>query len=195
MELQNQIKKYRKELSMSQDDLAEKIFVSRQSISNWENGKTYPDLKSLLLLSEVFDVTLDNLVKGDIDFMKKEIDERERTEFNKNSIILTVMFLIMIVTAIPLIKFFDVWGWVIYGIIFTITMIYAVKIDKYKKKYDIQTYKEIDAFLNGKPLDEIEAEREKKKRKGQIFIKILAGAVVTLTVALLCEFIINLFNK
>ncbi len=59
MNLGSQIKKYRTELNMSQDELAEKIFVSRQSISNWENDKTYPDIKSLLLLSEVFRVSLD----------------------------------------------------------------------------------------------------------------------------------------
>ena len=48
MELGNQIKKMRNELSLSQDELAEKIFVSRQSISNWENDKTYPDIKSCI---------------------------------------------------------------------------------------------------------------------------------------------------
>lgn len=56
MNLGSQIKKYRSELSMSQDELAEKVFISCQSISNWENDKTYPDIKSLLLLSEVFRV-------------------------------------------------------------------------------------------------------------------------------------------
>ena len=59
MNLGTQIRKYRTELSLSQDELAEKLFVSRQSISNWENDKTYPDIKSLLLLSEVFSVSLD----------------------------------------------------------------------------------------------------------------------------------------
>ena len=50
MELGSQIKKYRNELSLSQDALAEKLYVSRQTISNWENDKSYPDVKSLLLL-------------------------------------------------------------------------------------------------------------------------------------------------
>lgn len=42
MELQKQIKKYRNELKLSQEELAEKIFVSRQTISNWETGKAIP---------------------------------------------------------------------------------------------------------------------------------------------------------
>lgn len=52
MELGQQLKAHRKELGISQDELAEKIFVSRQSISNWENNKTYPDIHTLLLLAE-----------------------------------------------------------------------------------------------------------------------------------------------
>ena len=58
MELGSQIKKYRNELSLSQDALAEKLYVSRQTISNWENDKSYPDVKSLLLLSEVFKTSI-----------------------------------------------------------------------------------------------------------------------------------------
>ena len=61
MELGNQIKKYRNALSLSQDGLAEKVFVSRQTISNWENDKSYPDVNSLVLLSEVFQTFHNNL--------------------------------------------------------------------------------------------------------------------------------------
>ena len=72
-----QIKKYRTEMNLSQEELAEKIYVTRQSVSNWENGKTYPDIHSLLLLSSLFGISLDQLVKGDIEIMKKEIKEAE----------------------------------------------------------------------------------------------------------------------
>ena len=61
MELGKQIKKYRTEASLSQEELAAKIFVSRQTISNWENDKNYPDIKSLVLMSEVFRVSLDHI--------------------------------------------------------------------------------------------------------------------------------------
>ena len=46
MELGKHIRKYRNDLSLSQDELAEKVFVSRQTISNWENDKSYPDVKT-----------------------------------------------------------------------------------------------------------------------------------------------------
>ena len=58
MELGSQIKKHRNELSLSQEELAEKVYVSRQTISNWENDKSYPDVNSLVLLSEVFNLSL-----------------------------------------------------------------------------------------------------------------------------------------
>ena len=65
MNIGNQIKKYREQLKISQEELADKIFVTRQTISNWENNKNYPDIKSLSLLSYNLNVSLDDLIKGD----------------------------------------------------------------------------------------------------------------------------------
>ena len=63
MELGTQIRKYRNERTLSQEALAEKVYVSRQTVSIWENGKSYPDVNSLVLLSEVFEISLDQLIK------------------------------------------------------------------------------------------------------------------------------------
>ena len=73
MELGKQIKKHRMAAQLSQEELADRVYVSRQTISNWENDKSYPDVNSLVLLSETFQVSLDKLIKGDIDVMKKVI--------------------------------------------------------------------------------------------------------------------------
>ena len=86
MELNAQIKKYRTELNLSQEELAEKVYVTRQTISNWENGKSYPDIHSLLLLSSLFNVSLDQLIKGDIETMKEIINEQEVKKLNHYSI-------------------------------------------------------------------------------------------------------------
>lgn len=82
MELSIQIKKYRTELHLSQEELAEKVYVTRQTISNWENEKSYPDIHSLLLLSSLFNASLDQLIKGDIEKMKEIISEQEIKKFN-----------------------------------------------------------------------------------------------------------------
>lgn len=63
MTLGEKITKLRTEHNLSQGDLAEKINVSRQSISKWETGNSIPDLDKLIYLSELFCVTLDELVK------------------------------------------------------------------------------------------------------------------------------------
>ena len=63
MELGTQIRKYRNERTLSQEALAEKVYVSRQTVSNWENDKSYPDVNSLVLLSEVFEISLYQLIK------------------------------------------------------------------------------------------------------------------------------------
>lgn len=63
MELYKQIKRYRTDMNLSQEELAEKIYVTRQTISNWENDKSYPDIHSLLLLSSTFHISLDQLIK------------------------------------------------------------------------------------------------------------------------------------
>ena len=77
MNIGNQIKKYREQLKISQEELADKIFVTRQTISNWENNKNYPDIKSLSLLSYNLNVSLDDLIKGDVEKMKEIIDEKK----------------------------------------------------------------------------------------------------------------------
>lgn len=182
MELGAQIKKFRTEMAISQDELAEKVFVSRQSISNWETGKTYPDIKSLLLLSNVFSVSLDQLVKGDIETMKKEIDAQELVNFQKDSVIYTVLFIAMLVLPIPLAKFLGWLGMAVYMILFCVAMYYAIRVEKHKKKYDIQTYKEIVAFTEGKSLDEIEKARESGKRPYQKVALAFGSALLAIIV-------------
>lgn len=88
-------------MNLSQDDLAEIVYVSRQTISNWETGKSYPDLKSLLLMSDYFDVSLDELVKGDLQMMKERVDA---TILNHYSLGMVVGFVVMIFGAVFYIK-------------------------------------------------------------------------------------------
>ncbi len=194
MKLGTQIKKYRTELSISQEELAEKLYVSRQSISNWENDKTYPDIKSLLLLSEVFSVSLDELVKGDMEEMKREINQQDVEEFEKQGRVFLIFCILILLLPVPLAYFFGWWGLAVYLVVATAGIVYGVKMEKFKRKYDIQTYKEILAFSEGKTLTEIEKARESGKRPYQNMIKPFAGAAVGLLVAAIMFGILKLFN-
>ena len=93
MEIGTQIKKYRLASELSQEELAEKIYVTRQTISNWENGRNYPDVKSLLLLSSLFNISLDILVKGDIEEMKEKINEEDIRRLNNDGKFMPFCFL------------------------------------------------------------------------------------------------------
>lgn len=150
MELSIQIKKYRTELHLSQEELAEKVYVTRQTISNWENEKSYPDIHSLLLLSSLFNVSLDQLIKGDIEKMKEIISEQEIKKFNYYGSIYTVHLAVLIISAVPLFMWLGRYAYIPFGILFIITMYWALKVENLKKKNDIQTYKEIVAFTEGK---------------------------------------------
>lgn len=57
-----QLKIYREKSGLSQSQLAAKLNISRQAVSKWENGKTFPDIQNLILLSNIFQITLDELV-------------------------------------------------------------------------------------------------------------------------------------
>lgn len=66
MEIGNKILELRKKNNLSQESLAEKVGVARQTISKWELGETSPDLKQAIELSKIFNVSLDELVNNDI---------------------------------------------------------------------------------------------------------------------------------
>lgn len=75
MDLGSRIKKLRKENNLSQEQLAEKLNVSRQAISKWESNKAYPDIDNLILLRDIFNVTLDDLIIGGNDTKNENINE------------------------------------------------------------------------------------------------------------------------
>lgn len=77
MEISQRIKMERQAAKWTQDQLADKIFVSKRTISNWETGKTVPDIESVLHLSKVFQVSLDDLLVTD-SAVVKEIKRKEK---------------------------------------------------------------------------------------------------------------------
>lgn len=172
------IKKYREKQNISQDELALKIFVSRQTISNWETNKSYPDIKSLTMLSNIFHVTLDDFIKGDIEEMKKIISKEKIEKFNIMSYIFLVEMLILMFSAYPLFKIDGYIGAIIWAMFFITAIVTATIIEKFKKNNDIQTYKEIIAFMKNRSLSYEEVQQEIGKRNYQkILLAILTGLI------------------
>ena len=181
MELGQQLKAHRKELGISQDELAEKIFVSRQSISNWENNKTYPDIHTLLLLAETFGVSLDELIKGDVEEMKEEINAQERAGFNRDSLCFAIFGIVTVLSIAPLYAFLDYIGCLIWALIVGVAGYFCGRVELYKTMFDIQTYKEILAFQQGadlSTLSAVRAERNVVKHRASKAVMAIARALI-----------------
>ena len=72
MNFSEKLVKLRKENKMSQEDLAASLDVSRQSVSKWESGQTYPEMDKLLAICKIFNVTLDSLTNDEVDINNTE---------------------------------------------------------------------------------------------------------------------------
>lgn len=150
MEVGKQIKRFRQDLKLSQEELAGKIFVTRQTISNWENGKNYPDVNSLVLLSQLFNTSLDILVKGDVIEMKKQVAQDDVRRFKRDTVIFTVLIFVTVLSAAPLFLYLELAGIVLWLLIAGLMIYYAVRLNRQKRKNDIQTYRKILAFMEEK---------------------------------------------
>lgn len=189
MDIGLQIKKFREQQNISQEELALKIFVSRQTISNWERNKSCPDVKSLIALSDIFNVSLDDFIKEDIKEMKEIVEKATIKKFNVIGIVFLIELIIVTISAYPLFSIDGYIGVIIWLCLFAITLYTAIKIEKFKKKHDIQTYKEILAFTDGKQLTHDETQQEIGKRNYQKIIFAFAAGVIALIVCFAVIFI------
>ena len=71
MNIGEKIIEIRKERKMTQEDLAKIFHVTRQTVSNWEHEKSYPDLQTIIQISDEFNISLDKLLKEDIQMVKR----------------------------------------------------------------------------------------------------------------------------
>jgi len=71
LRLGDQLQRLREEKNMSREELAQQINVSRQAVYKWENNKGYPDIQNLLRLSEIYETTIDELIKNDPTLQRK----------------------------------------------------------------------------------------------------------------------------
>lgn len=94
------LKDARIESGYTQEQVAEQLDVSRQTISSWENGRTFPDIVSVVSLSDIYDVSLDVLIKGD-EKMLEHLEES--TNIVKSNKKLLFAIIANILTAIAMI--------------------------------------------------------------------------------------------
>lgn len=203
MELGAHIKEHRKELGLSQDDLAAEIYVSRQTISNWEVGRTYPDVQSLLLLSNVFGVTVDSLIKGDVENMAQVMDAAVK-KYNALSTI-TVVSAVVFLALSAWAAFQFEWGWGVHiaptavfaAIALLVMLIAFTYMERMKKQHDLATYREVLAFSRGEQVDRdtLEGRREREmnpwvkgmRNGAQIILGAIVGGLVDIGIGMLAK--------
>lgn len=181
MNISKQLKSYRKKFNLSQEELAEIIHVSRPTISNWENGKSYPDLQSLLLLSDYFKISLDELVKGDIVNMKNELENKEMDKSTYK--MLGFLFLTLLTT--PLAKYIGWYFLIPFGIFWAISMWYASKVENLKKANNLKTFQEILAYMENKEIPHMDEDKRRNKESLEKIICIFVSSMVALILSLL----------
>ncbi len=185
MELARRLKEHRERLGMSQGDVASAVFVSRQTISNWEHDRTYPDIHSLLLLSDLFGVSIDELVRDDA----REIGERLRGESRRMSRLGIAMAALGVAYV----------AWVVAGLVldlelavilvpaamlFAPAMAAAFMVDRIRHENRLYTYQAVEAFLAGKDPD---VDNRFNRRAGEHWVrKRVALTIVAIIIGLCC---------
>ncbi len=115
------IKKFRQNKGMTQEQLAENLNVTRQAVSNWENEKTEPDVETLQRISEVLDVTVEELIYG---------TKQERTTIINKNTVKNVTKGLSFGSALAMVISYVTWnsvGWaIIHGLLGWVYVIYFV---------------------------------------------------------------------
>lgn len=101
MEIGKKLKDARMRSGFTQESVAEKVNVSRQTISNWENEKSYPDIISVIELSNLYSISLDELLKGDekmMEHLEESTNVVKSTRKLIGAILLNIITVILLIT-------------------------------------------------------------------------------------------------
>lgn len=181
MELGQHIKGHRARLDMSQEHLAEAIFVSRQTISNWETGRTYPDVQSLLLLSNLFGVSVDDLIKGDVEEMKAVLTA-EAKRMNRLSVVMMACGGAAVIWAVATALLDASWPVILvpFVALFIPAAVAAGMAEKIKRDNRLFTYRAVEAFMRGESPDVSDEANRKAGRMwwGKLIAKTVVGAAI-----------------
>lgn len=205
VELPEQLKANRERLGLSQEDVAHAIFVSRQTMSSWERGKTYPDVQSLLLLSKLFGVSIDELVKGDVVAMKEMISRdalaMERSSWGAACAVLA--------GVACMVGWCDIWpdpsfiphmscgalvGIGLFIALFSLDLFLAFRIERIKNKHNLVTYKEISAFIDGRDDVAEDGSFGRRHRWLNNMVKLVCGAGFGFIVGFVLTVIVTSLN-
>lgn len=208
MEFPEQLKANRQRIGLSQEDLAQRIYVSRQTISNWETGKTYPDISSLLLLSNLFGVSVDELLKGDVVSMEDKIRNDSRTLGHLGWAMLGFIVAALVSGGVAIvvrdvgpmtqddISVASTISLILAGVFFLCAFAAAVWAEVLKHQNNLVTFREIVAFEKGISADEARDENALSRKHPVVssIFKVCSGALFALIAIVIFEIIAKLIR-
>ncbi|GCD12518.1 transcriptional regulator [Clostridium tagluense] len=125
MSFSEKLQRLRKERALSQEQLAELLNVSRQSVSKWESGQTYPEINKLIILSDLFKITIDDLVKdkNTLCVYNEDVEsEEEEEDDGESSLMVGGMIVGMAIGFIT-----DNYIWSMVGVFLPVGVTYIIK--------------------------------------------------------------------
>ena len=205
MEVSKQIRLKRTAKQLSQDQLAEAIYASRQTISNWETGKTYPDVQSLILLSEALDTTVEELVQGDMAEMRARAlsDSRAMNIYAwimVGGVALGALFAVGLSLAwqepsgIGRMSMGNIAAVAVFVPLYAASVGAACAVERIKRRNNVVTYREISEFMEGKTGSQIERRSTDFSRKhpwADMALKATVSAGIALAFFLVAEAIVR----
>ncbi|WP_255255282.1 helix-turn-helix domain-containing protein [Bacillus pseudomycoides] len=146
MELGNKLKELRKEHNYSQNQLADKLNVTAQAVSKWENNKCAPDIINLIQLSDLYNVSLDYLIKSDKELQSQLSVENIRLKVLKYFILCISLILIFVLFILIKSQFFmfghglGTWILIVCLLIFTVSIFFSLYCYIVKKNHFISLW-------------------------------------------------------
>lgn len=189
MKLNEKIKEERIKLNMTQEQLAAEVYVTRVSVSNWETGKTYPDIDSLLLLSKLFNISIDTLVKDEVIEIENNLSLQKLGKLQMLYQVSIVLFIIIFLISIIHTNLYGYEAGIIYiGIFIGLAILLSI-IERKIKQFEIETPLEIYEFVKGSSLKVIKDKRNNKKIKYFSVYMLIIGFVTSIAVQLIIRLV------
>ncbi|MFT8458251.1 MAG: helix-turn-helix domain-containing protein [Liquorilactobacillus ghanensis] len=157
MKFGDRLKNARMEMNLTQEQVANDFFITRQTISSWENEKTYPDISNLIKLSDYYHISLDLLLKEDTgmkEYLERKEVERSIKPILRILLIIDVLVLVLLTLTILNIIHLNHAGFLILIILGVLNAVARFQLSTFQRKIDIRTTKKLSIstkslFLSG----------------------------------------------
>jgi transcriptional regulator with XRE-family HTH domain len=128
MDIGKRLKQKRTSLKLTQDEVAEQLGITRQTISNWENGRSYPDIERMVHLSEIYQLSLDELLKNDQKLVTHFQKKTRINQWLKLFISLLIINMLLMLTLLTTQKLHQISFYLIFSLIggISLTLFYLV---------------------------------------------------------------------